>query len=123
MRIRALVSGGLATLVLIAGCSSTSHPIELSARPAFDKRDVLEFRYHGSKVALRSVMFSADSVTGVDWRYPTDPRKAYATSEMSQPRVHRTTDAGSDGAGVLAIVGLGLLGAWLLLKAAIGSDP
>ena len=99
--------------VIMAGCSVGGHPIALVPQPALDDRDVLEFKDHGERVSIQSVKFAGDSVSGVNWRYPTEPRHSYALADISESKVNRASDAAA-GMGQ-TVLGLGLLAAVLVL--------
>ena len=114
VRCRALRAAG-STAVCFAALSLSScagpHPIDPARPPAFDARDVLEFDIRGKHVALRSVTFASDSVSGVPWQYPTDPRVSYPIAKMSQVKVTRANEGSTGFAKFVfgAFIGFALL--------------
>jgi hypothetical protein len=103
----------------LAGCAGP-HPVDPTRPPTLDARDVLEFDIRGKHVALRSVTFASDSVSGVPWQYPTDPRESYPVANISQVKVTRATEGNTSVVRFVwvAFVGLGLIA--LILKQLIG---
>ena len=108
------------TAVCVAAFSLTScagsHPVDPTRPPTLDARDVLEFDFRGKHVALRSVTFASDSVSGVPWQYPTDPRESYPLVNISQVKVTRANEGSTGFAKFIwgAFIGLALVG--LLLE-------
>jgi len=103
---RALV---LSLILMVAGCAP-SHPIDLAPKPTMDARDVLEFRYRGETITLESIRYTADSVTGIPWRQPTDPRVGYLLADVTQAKHFETGKSGDHAArAILVSLGAGLL--------------
>ncbi|MES1258967.1 MAG: hypothetical protein ABUL71_00125 [Gemmatimonadota bacterium] len=99
----------LLMLLVVAGCAS-SHPVDLLPKPAMDPRDVLEFRYRGETITLESVRYTADSVTGIPWRAPTDPRTGYLLADVTQAKQFGTGKSGDHAArSILITLGAGVL--------------
>ena len=67
-----------AVALLLTSCATSTHPIVLTTRPTLDKRVVLEFKDHGKKYSINNVTYAGDSLSGIDWRYPNDPRQTHA---------------------------------------------
>jgi len=99
----------VALALFLAACVNNPQPTSLSPRPELAERDVLQFEYQSKTVAIKSVQFTADSVSGVDWRYPTDPRMAFPVGALSNVKVIRAGEVG--GAKVLKGLFLGITGA------------
>jgi len=97
----------LVSTIFLSSCAPGAQTIALTPTPTLDRKDVLEFKHHGEHVAITAVTFAGDSVSGVDWRYPTDPRHSYARADMSNVTVTRAQSAGGQAVG--AVLGLGLL--------------
>ena len=106
-----------------ASACATAHPIDLSPRPALDPRDVLEFRYRGESIALESVRYTADSVTGIPWHAPTDPRVGYLLKDVTNAKAYATGQS-ADQASKATLVGLvvGFFAFLALLAAALGGS-
>ena len=80
-----------------ASACATAHPIDLTPKPAMDQRDVLEFRYRGQSIALESVRYTADSVTGIPWHSPADPRVGYLLKDVTNAKVYGTGKSADQG--------------------------
>ena len=90
--------------LLAATACATPHPIDLAPMPAMDQRDVLEFRYRGESVTLESVRYTADSVTGIPWHAPTDPRVGYLLKDVSNAKVYGTGKSADQGTRTALVV-------------------
>ena len=107
VRSRRRISQTQLLCAMLAGCAAAARPVDLTARPSFDERDVLEFTVHGRHVSLQSVRVAHDSVSGIPWQYSTDPRASYAIADVSQVMVDRAE--GATGGLGRSILGVGLI--------------
>ena len=104
--VRRITSASLIGAMLLTSCAPGAQAISLRPAPTLDKKDVLEFKDHGERVAITAVTLAGDSLSGVDWRYPTDARHTYAIADLSDVKVNRAQNAGAQLGSTVVVLGL-----------------
>jgi hypothetical protein len=110
-RARALKIAAL--LLFVGGCIGNPQPISLANRPTLAPDDALQFEYREHSYTIKSVRVSADSVSGIDWRYPGDPRITFPIASLSKIQLHRAGETG--GGEIVRAVFIAVVGAWVTL--------